>query len=165
MGAAVPGRRKGYRLVGRCSFSQIRCWTPGLLQVRTMERDCIASSHGRSGSLAALSEHCDESAWKDASAWTAVAFWDVASHCCVLRQPRRCEDTHPTPGFQPDKRFGCAASRKFWDVGALFRSLYLTAAQSMSTLSLGNRLHVRSCVPDFSKPFHSFFLWFFELTD
>ena len=71
--------------------------------------------------------------------------------------------------------------RKFWDVVALncsppipssgygrgrfpARVLHLPSAQSMSTLLLGNRLHFRSCVPDFSKPFHRCSLWSFVLT-
>ena len=147
-----------------------------------MRKERVAFSHGRSGSWAARSEHCDESAWKDASAWAAFVFWDVASPCCVLRQPRRSKDTQPTTGFQPDNRFGYAASRKEvlgcrraprqpshssvgfrpWAVSS--QVLYFPSAQSMSTVLLGNRLHFRSCVPNFSKPFHRCFLWSFVFT-
>ena len=40
-----------------------RKWAPGLLGVRPTREDSLASLHGRTGSLAAGPEHCDERAW------------------------------------------------------------------------------------------------------
>ena len=92
------------------------------LEAPSIREDSSASSHGRSGSWPHVLSIVMNPSARSLPRGPAFVFWDVATPCCVLRQPRRSKETQPTPWLQPESRFGYAASRKFWDVGALLCS-------------------------------------------
>ena len=76
--------------------------TPEVLGARTMRKDRLAFSHGRSGSLAACSYFCDDSAWKASSAWAAilVAYFVVPEKAKDSANPKSVRVPFQTLEFQ-----------------------------------------------------------------
>ena len=73
-----------------------------VFEARTMRQDSFAFLPGRSGSLVARFVHCDESAWKVASALAADAQWCRKSLLRKSWNPKEAKS--PATPHHPDNR-------------------------------------------------------------